>query len=81
MGHKLSSEIISKQLVLPLIGTNHLLFSLAEPLQNMTDGEVENVGPIFVHVLPSPSHWLAGSGQNWTNSPTLNRYAYKKLFV
>ncbi|EKM78712.1 hypothetical protein AGABI1DRAFT_121142 [Agaricus bisporus var. burnettii JB137-S8] len=42
VGHKLSSEIISKQLILPLIDTNYLLYSSTESVKDMTNIEVEN---------------------------------------
>ncbi|KAJ3565774.1 hypothetical protein NP233_g7426 [Leucocoprinus birnbaumii] len=41
VGHKLSAETISRQLVLPLISTNHLMFTSAEPIQVMSDTDVE----------------------------------------
>lgn len=41
VGYKLSADTISKQLVLPLISTNHLLFTSPEPIQVMTDTDVE----------------------------------------
>ncbi|KAF5359724.1 hypothetical protein D9756_003364 [Leucocoprinus leucothites] len=43
VGYKLSADTISKQLVLPLISTNHLLFTSPEPIQVMTDTDVEKV--------------------------------------
>ncbi|KAF9565236.1 hypothetical protein CPC08DRAFT_815535 [Agrocybe pediades] len=41
VGHKKSSEIISKHLIFPLISLNHLAFSSAESLGEMADGDVE----------------------------------------
>ncbi|KAF9450328.1 hypothetical protein P691DRAFT_798218 [Macrolepiota fuliginosa MF-IS2] len=42
IGHEFSADVISKQLVFPLISTNQLLFSSTEPIQDMTDIAVEN---------------------------------------
>ncbi|KAF9476699.1 hypothetical protein BDN70DRAFT_882087 [Pholiota conissans] len=41
IGYQSSSEIISKHLVFPLISLNHLTFSAAEPISEMSDADVE----------------------------------------
>jgi len=41
LGHKLSSEIISKHLIFPLISLNHLTFSSSETICDLPDSELE----------------------------------------
>lgn len=43
MGHKLSSEIISKHLIFPLISLNHMIFSSTEVVGELSDADVEKV--------------------------------------
>jgi len=41
VGPKISAEILSKQLVLPLISVTHLAFNSAEFVTEMSDGDLE----------------------------------------
>jgi len=41
LGYKLSSEIISKHLIFPLISLNHLTFSSSEPMGALPESEIE----------------------------------------
>jgi hypothetical protein len=43
LGHKLSSEIISKHLIFPLISLNHLTFSSSDPMGELPESELEKV--------------------------------------
>ena len=43
MGHKIGSEVISQHLVLPLISVNHLAFTSADPVGEITESELEKV--------------------------------------
>ncbi|KAF4596531.1 hypothetical protein EYR38_007918 [Pleurotus pulmonarius] len=43
VGHKLSAEIISKHLVMPLISVNHLAFASADPVCELPEGDLEKV--------------------------------------
>lgn len=41
VGHKLSAEIISKHLVMPLISVNHLAFASADPVCELPEADLE----------------------------------------
>lgn len=45
LGHRYSSEIISKHLVLPLISFSHLSLSAGSPVGEMSDSDLEKVCP------------------------------------
>lgn len=44
MGHKHAAEILSKQLIMPLISLNHIAISSPDALSGMADSELEQVG-------------------------------------
>jgi hypothetical protein len=39
----MSAEILSKHLILPLIGVNHLAFSSADPVSELSENDLEKV--------------------------------------
>ncbi|KAH7912808.1 hypothetical protein BJ138DRAFT_1171717 [Hygrophoropsis aurantiaca] len=41
VGHKLSAELLSKHLIMPLISVNHLAFSSPDAIINLTDSDLE----------------------------------------
>jgi hypothetical protein len=43
VGHRISAEIISKQLVFPLITASHVAFATTEPVNEMSDIDLEKV--------------------------------------
>lgn len=43
VGYRISAEIISKQLVFPLITANHVAFASTEPVNEMSDIDLEKV--------------------------------------
>lgn len=45
-GPKISANVISRQLVIPLINLNHLAFSTAESLSELSEDKLEKVRPI-----------------------------------
>lgn len=51
LGYQTSSSILSKQLIIPLISTNHLAFSSSESLGVVTDRDLEKV-IYFISWLP-----------------------------
>lgn len=40
----MSADILSKQLILPLISVTHLAFSSADPVNEMSEADLEKVG-------------------------------------
>lgn len=51
LGHRLSAEIISKQLIFPLISVNHLAFSSPDAVGEMSDADLEKVRKPFICCL------------------------------
>lgn len=43
LGYQMSADIMSRQLIVPLISTNHLAFSASEPVGGMSDQDLEKV--------------------------------------
>ncbi|KZP31729.1 hypothetical protein FIBSPDRAFT_577890 [Athelia psychrophila] len=41
LGYQMSADIMSRQLIVPLISTNHLAFSASEPVGGMSDQDLE----------------------------------------
>lgn len=50
VGHKLSAEIISKHLVMPLISVNHLAFASADPVCELPEADLEKVRQQFSYL-------------------------------
>lgn len=48
LGPKVSAEIISKHLIIPLISVNHLAFSSSDVLGDLAPGDLEKVCLCFV---------------------------------
>lgn len=47
LGYKSSAEIISKQLIMPLISVNHLAFASADPIGELSENSLEKVNSCF----------------------------------
>ena len=43
LGHKLSAEILSQHLIIPLISVTHLAFSSADPVSELSESDLEKV--------------------------------------
>lgn len=51
LGRKTSAEILSKQLIMPLISVTHLAFSSVEPVSELPEKDLEKVVVIIPHTL------------------------------
>ncbi|TFY62743.1 hypothetical protein EVG20_g6593 [Dentipellis fragilis] len=54
VGPKLSAELLSKHLIVPLISTAHLAFTSADPVSELADGDLEKVIAPAVTVNSNP---------------------------
>lgn len=43
VGPRMSADILSKHLIMPLISLSHLAFSSADPVSELTDADLEKV--------------------------------------
>lgn len=51
LGYQMSADIISRQLIVPLISTNYLAFSSAEPVGGVSDQDLEKVIAYWLCIL------------------------------
>jgi hypothetical protein len=51
LGHKFSTEILSKHLIIPLISVTHLAFSSADPVSELSEADLEKVRRPALEIL------------------------------
>ena len=70
---KISTEILSKHLIMPLISINHLAFASADPVSELSETDLEQVR--ITRYYPSIAHvGTQGSRQNWPYRSTYGRH-------
>lgn len=50
LGAKAAADVLSRQLIMPLISVTHLAFSSADPVSELSEADLEKVGNIRVSV-------------------------------
>lgn len=84
VGYKISAEILSKHLIMPLISVSHLVFTSPNAVSNLPGDDLDKVMPL---VMPQPRHlfdvcdMLQGYRQSRSYGAQDGRHAYQKCTV